>query len=98
MILIPDLAADSNQLEGSGLGVIDLGVETTYTFTGLLQGVAYQFRDQSSNGASGWSDWTPAVYQDLSPLVTAADLVGIAGLNDWWTSEVSVALLATDRG
>ncbi|RMG82341.1 MAG: hypothetical protein D6712_14875, partial [Chloroflexi bacterium] len=74
---------------------------TSVTFTGLASGVAYTFQGQAHNagGGSGWSSSTAPVFQDTQAPVTTIDIVGVAGLNGWWTaSPLSITLPANDLG
>lgn len=96
-VTLSTAGGDSFQINGSpGLGVVN---GTSATFSGLQEGVGYQFQGIASNssGSSGWSDPTPPVYHDLSAPVTTADVVGL-GDGQMYRSEVSVALLANDTG
>ncbi len=89
---------DSYQIQMNPGGAIVNGA--TYTFTGLQAGTGYTFEGQAFNGSggSGWSDPAGPVYQDTQAPTTTYNPVGTAGVNGWWRSNVSVALLATDAG
>ncbi|RMG74264.1 MAG: hypothetical protein D6711_09290 [Chloroflexi bacterium] len=90
----------THEIEINPGGVVNIGGSTSYTFTGLMNGVNYTFRAQSSDayGSSGWTNWTPAVRHDTAAPTTSIDMVGISGANGWYTSDVSVALISTDSG
>lgn len=96
-VALSPAGGDTHQIEINTGGVV---TATSSTFTGLVEDVGYRFRGQSSDavGSSGWSEWTPPVYQDQSAPTTTVDQVGIPGDNGWWQSSVSVALLAVDGG